>query len=50
MPFKIVTLKEWKAKGLPTETSTIHLGNSGLVRKIKEHQKKIKKQRGDNER
>lgn len=40
MPFKKVTLKEWKALGLPIETSSIHFGNSTLVKKIKKQNKK----------
>lgn len=44
MPFKVVTLEEWKAMGLPTEISTIHFGNSSLVKKIKEQNKKKKKE------
>ena len=44
MPFKVVTLEEWKAKGLPTEISTIHFGNSALVKKIKEQNEKKKKE------
>ena len=43
MPFKVVTLKEWKALGLPTEISKIHFGNSALVKKIKEQNEKKKK-------
>ena len=43
MPFKKVTLKEWEALGLPTEISTIHFGNTELVKKPKEHQEKLKK-------
>ena len=37
MPFKKVTLKEWKALGLPVETSTIHFGANFFkkLRKIK---------------
>jgi hypothetical protein len=46
MPFKVVTLEEWKAKGLPTEISTIHFGNTEFLKKAKEHQdKKIEKER-----
>ena len=26
MPLKIINLKEWKRLGLPTNTTTIHLG------------------------
>ena len=37
MPFKKVTLQEWEALGLPTEISTVHLGNTALTEKIKEH-------------
>lgn len=43
MPFKKVTLEEWKAKGLPTEISTIHFGNTEFLKKAKEHQEKKKK-------
>ena len=43
MPFKKVTLQEWKALGLPTEISTIHFGNTELFKKLKEHQEKLKK-------
>ena len=42
MPFRIVTLKEWEALGLPTEISNIHLGNPDLVKKMKEHSEKNK--------
>ena len=45
MPFKVVTLEEWKAKGLPTEISTIHLGNTEFVKKLKEHHEKMKKEK-----
>ena len=41
MPFKVVTAKEWEALGLPTEISTIHFGNTPIVKKIKEN--KLKK-------
>ena len=44
MPFKKVTAEEWQAMGLPTETSTIHFENSSLVKKIKEQDKKKKKE------
>jgi hypothetical protein len=37
MPFKKITLQEWKALGLPTEISTVHLGKTALTEKIKEH-------------
>jgi hypothetical protein len=43
MPFKVVTIEEWKAKGLPTETSTIHFGNTEFLKKVKEHHEKMKK-------
>ena len=43
MAFKVVTIKEWKALGLPTETSNIHFGNSTLVKKMKENNQKKKK-------
>lgn len=39
MPFKKVTLKEWKSMGLPVEISTIYLGGPGLKEK---YGKKIK--------
>ena len=46
MVLKIVTAEEWEAMGLPTEISTIHLGNTGFVQKIREHHKKrIRKKR-----
>ena len=45
MPFRIVTLKEWEALGLPTEISNIHLGNSDLTKKMKEHNEKKKKEK-----
>ena len=35
MPFKKVTLQEWQALGLPTEISTVHLGNTALTENIK---------------
>ena len=43
MPFKVVTLEEWKAKGLPTEISTIHFGNTEFLKKVKEHHEKWKR-------
>ena len=44
MPFKVVTAKEWEALGLPTEISTIHFGNTPIVKKMKENKlnKKLK--------
>ena len=36
MPFKVVTAKEWKALGLPTEISVVHFGNTEIVKKAKE--------------
>ena len=45
MPFKVVTLEEWKAKGLPTEISTIHFGNTKLLKKIKENQGRDKQEK-----
>ena len=45
MPFKVVTLEEWKAKGLPTEISTIHFGNTEFLKKVKEHHKKKNEKR-----
>ena len=45
MPFKVVTAQEWKAMGLPTEISTIHFGNTEIVKKAKEHQEKINKKK-----
>jgi len=45
MPFKVVTLEEWKAKGLPTEISTIHFGNTEFLKKVKEHHEKMKKEK-----
>ena len=45
MPFKKVTAEEWEAMGLPTEISTIHLGNTGFVQKIREHHKKKNKEK-----
>ena len=45
MPFKVVTAKEWEALGLPTEISTIHLGNTAFVQKIKGHHKKKNKEK-----
>ena len=35
MPFKKVTLEEWKRKGLPTEISFIYFGNIKFVKKLK---------------
>ena len=37
MPFKKVTLQEWRALGLPAEIFSIHFGNTELVKKLKEH-------------
>jgi hypothetical protein len=45
MPFKKVTLQEWKALGLPTEISSINFGTTELVKKLKEHQEKLKKEK-----
>ena len=45
MPFKKVTAEEWEALGLPTETSTLHFGNTKFVKKLKEHQEKMKKEK-----
>ena len=42
MPFKVVTAKEWEALGLPTEISTIHFGNTPIVKKLKENEIKKK--------
>lgn len=40
MPIKVITAEEWKALGLPTETWTIHVGNTKLLKKFKENNKK----------
>ena len=45
MPFKKVTAEEWAAMGLPTETSTLHFGNTEFIKKLKEHQEKMKKEK-----
>ena len=45
MAFEIITLKEWIALGLPTEISTVHLGNTALTEKIKKHHIKRKKRK-----
>ena len=45
MPFKKVTLQEWEALGLPVEISSINFGNTELVKKLKEHQEKLKKEK-----
>ena len=45
MPFRKVTAKEWEALGLPTETSTLHFGNTEFVKKLKENQEKMKKEK-----
>jgi hypothetical protein len=45
MPFKKVTLQEWEALGLPTEISSINFGTTELVKKLKEHQEKLKKEK-----
>ena len=45
MPFKVVTAQEWKALGLPTEISVVHFGNTEMVKKAKEHQEKINKEK-----
>ena len=45
MPFKKVTAEEWKAMGLPTEISVVHFGNTEIVKKAKEHQEKINKEK-----
>ena len=44
MPFKKVTLQEWEALGLSVEISSINFGNTELVKKLKEHQEKLKKE------
>ena len=44
MPFKKVTAEEWQAMGLPTETSTIHFGNTEFLKKVKEHHEKMNKE------
>ena len=49
MPFKKVTLKEWKDLGLPTEIFTIQSSNPGIVKKLRECQNKKKIQKGNNE-
>ena len=45
MPFKKVTAEEWKAMGLPTEISVVHFGNTEIMKKAKEHQEKMKKEK-----
>ena len=45
MPFRKVTAKEWEALGLPTETTIVHFGNTEFVKKLKEHQEKMKKEK-----
>ena len=48
MAFKKVTLEEWKALGLPIETSSIHFGNSILVKKLKGQNKKNENKKKNN--
>ena len=43
MPFKKVTLKEWKALGLPVETSTIHFGANFFQKITKDKKKEYRK-------
>ena len=45
MAFKVVTAKEWEALGLPTEISVVHFGHTEIVKKAKEHQEKINKEK-----
>ena len=45
MPFKKVTAEEWEALGLPTETSTLHFGNTKFIKKLKENQEKVIKEK-----
>ena len=45
MAFKVVTAKEWEALGLPTEISVVHFGNAEIVKKAKEHQEKVNKEK-----
>ena len=45
-PLKKVTLQEWQALGLPTEISTVHLGNTALTEKIKENHIKNEEEKG----
>jgi len=47
MPFKKVTLNEWRALGLPETTSYIHFANDGITNKIKNH-KKLEKENKQN--
>ena len=47
MPFKVVTAKEWEAMGLPTEISTIHFGNTELLKKLKEQKEKNDKEKNN---
>ena len=47
MPFKVVTAQEWKAMGLPTEISTIHFGNTELLKKLKEQKEKNDKEKNN---
>ncbi len=47
MPFKKVTAKEWEAMGLPTEISTIHFGNTELLKKLKEQKEKKDKEKNN---
>ena len=47
MPFKVVTAKEWEAMGLPTEISTIHFGNTELLKKLKEQKEKKDKEKNN---
>ena len=47
MPFKVVTAQEWKAMGLPTEISTIHFGNTELLKKLKEQKEKKDKEKNN---
>ena len=49
MPFKKITLKEWKALRLPTEIFTIQFSNSEMVKKLRERQNKKKIQKGNYE-
>ena len=47
MPFKVVTAQEWKAMGLPTEISTIHFGNTELLKKLKDQKEKKNKEKNN---
>ena len=48
MAFKKITLEEWKALGLPVETTFIHFDNIKFIKKKIQKERKIKNQKDKN--